>query len=321
MNRVDRLLALILHLQSRRVVTAEELAGHFELSVRTVYRDLNALGEAGVPIVAEAGVGYSLLRGYHLPPVMFTAAEAAALATGGVLVAEMTDASVSGSMQSALRKIRAVLPREEQDRIERIGSGTLLLEPKPKTPDAPHRVPLMEIQDALARRRVIRLAYRAGSSREHTQRDVEPLGLAHYLQHWHLIAWCRLRQDFRDFRTDRIESATVLTETFAPRENFDLQDHVLRMEDREPGVTIRIRIGDRGANRVRREWSLGLVTEEPTPDGVVFTLTAGRLEWFVNWLLSFGPWVTVLDPPGLRDQIVAAAEAAAAHHRGPPPVS
>jgi predicted DNA-binding transcriptional regulator YafY len=252
---------------------------------------------------------------------MFTAAEAAALATGGVLVAEMTDASVSGSMQSALRKIRAVLPREEQDRIERIGSGTLLLEPKPKTPDAPHRVPLMEIQDALARRRVIRLAYRAGSSREHTQRDVEPLGLAHYLQHWHLIAWCRLRQDFRDFRTDRIESATVLTETFAPRDNFDLQDHVLRMEDREPGVTIRIRIDDRGANRVRREWSLGLVTEEPTPDGVVFTLTAGRLEWFVNWLLSFGPWVTVLDPPGLRDQIVAAAEAAAAHHRGPPPVS
>jgi predicted DNA-binding transcriptional regulator YafY len=184
MNRVDRLLALILHLQSRRVVTAEELAGHFELSVRTVYRDLNALGEAGVPIVAEAGVGYSLLRGYHLPPVMFTAAEAA-----------------------------------------------------------------------------------------------------------------------------------------APRDNFDLQDHVVRMEDREPGVTIRIRIGDRGANRVRREWSLGLVTEEPTPDGVVFTLTAGRLEWFVNWLLSFGPWVTVLDPPGLRDQIVAAAEAAAAHHRGPPPVS
>lgn len=188
MNRVDRLLAMILHLQGRRVVTAEELAAHFELSVRTVYRDLNALGEAGVPIVAEAGVGYSLLRGFHLPPVMFSAEEASALATGTVLVGEMTDASLAGPMQSALRKIRAVLPREEQDRIERIARGTLLLEPKPR-PREGRGVDLVAVQDALARRRVVRLEYRAGSSGERTSRDVEPLGLAHYLQHWHLIAW------------------------------------------------------------------------------------------------------------------------------------
>jgi predicted DNA-binding transcriptional regulator YafY len=93
------------------------------------------------------------------------------------------------------------------------------------------------------------------------------------------------------------------------------------MEDHEPGVTIRIRIGERGANRVRREWSLGVVSEEPTPDGVVFTLTAGRLDWFVNWLLSFGPWVAVLEPAELRDRIVAAAHAAAAHHGAPPKAS
>src|SRR6187551_462883 len=99
MNRVDRLLALIVFLQSRRVVTAEQLAAHFELSVRTIYRDLAALGEAGVPIVAEAGVGYALLRGYHLPPVNFTAEEASALVTGGLLVGQFADASVRTRMQ------------------------------------------------------------------------------------------------------------------------------------------------------------------------------------------------------------------------------
>ena len=81
MNRVDRLLALILYLQSRRVVTAEEMAQHFELSIRTIYRDLAALGEAGVPIAAEAGVGYTLMKGYNLPPVNFSAEEASALVT------------------------------------------------------------------------------------------------------------------------------------------------------------------------------------------------------------------------------------------------
>lgn len=316
MNRVDRLLAMILHLQSRRVVTAEELAAHFELSVRTVYRDLNALGEAGVPIVAEAGVGYSLLRGFHLPPVMFSAEEASALATGTVLVGGMTDASLAGPMQSALRKIRAVLPREEQDRIERIAHGTLLLEPKPRSREG-QGVDLVAVQDALARRRVVRLEYRAGSSGERTSRDVEPLGLAHYLQHWHLIAWCRLRSDVRDFRLDRIGSAAVLPETFAPREDFDLQEHVRRMEDSEPGVTVRVLFSERGALRARREWSLGLVEETPVEGGVLFTLSAGRLEWFVNWLLSFGPWATVVEPPELRELIVSAAEAAAAHHRTP----
>src|SRR6185295_2389867 len=120
MNRVDRLLALILFLQLRRVVTAEQMAAHFELSVRTIYRDLAALGEAGVPIMAEAGVGYALMRGYHLPPVNFTAEEASALVTGGMLIEQFTDASVKNQMQGALQKVRAVLPAEHQERIARL---------------------------------------------------------------------------------------------------------------------------------------------------------------------------------------------------------
>jgi predicted DNA-binding transcriptional regulator YafY len=121
MNRIDRLTAMILMLQGHRVVTAEQLAEHFELSVRTVYRDISALGEAGVPIVAEAGVGYSLMRGYHMPPVMFTEEEAAALFTSGELCEQFGDESLKQSMKGALLKVRAALPDDRKDFLRRLG--------------------------------------------------------------------------------------------------------------------------------------------------------------------------------------------------------
>ena len=126
MNRTDRLVAMVLHLQGRRVVRAEELAGHFEVNIRTVYRDIAALGEAGVPISGEAGVGYCLMKGYQLPPVMFSVEEATSLFVGGELVKQYTDASLHTPMVSALDKLRAVLPRDRQDHIEKLTQRTLV---------------------------------------------------------------------------------------------------------------------------------------------------------------------------------------------------
>lgn len=314
MNRVDRMLSQILYLQSKRVVTAEEMARHFELSVRTIYRDLNALGEAGVPIVAEAGVGYSLMKGYHLPPVSFTSEEAGALATGGVLVGQMTDSSLSGPMRSALQKIRAVLPREQQEKIERIERATVLPERRTQA-DGRRPASLLQIQDALTRRRVLQLAYRSASKGESTVRSVEPLGLVHYLEHWHLIAWCRLRKDFRDFRLDRIEGLSLTTETFAIRPGFELDDYLQQIRADNSGVQIRARFDDAVAARARREWSLGLLDEQMVPGGVVLTLSSGELGWFVNWLLSFGMAATILEPVVLREMLVQAAESVAVHHK------
>src|SRR6266446_3271202 len=163
MNRVDRLIAIALRLQSRRVVRAEDLAGHFEISVRTVYRDIAALGEAGIPILAEAGVGYSLARGYHLPPVMFTAEEASALSIGGKLVEHLTDASLRKQMDSALLKIRSVLPRDRQDYLDRLERSTAVvaqghaLTPIPRLSSQA----LIPIQRGLAERRVLALEYQA----------------------------------------------------------------------------------------------------------------------------------------------------------------
>ena len=314
MNRVDRLLALILFLQSKRVVTAEELAGHFELSVRTIYRDLSALSEAGVPVIAEAGVGYSLMKGYHLPPVMFTSEEAGALAMGGVLVEQMTDSSLTTQMHSALQKIRAVLPREQQEKILRIESATLMLERRAVSINA-KRANLLQIQAALAGRCRLHLVYRSGSTGEATSRQVEPLGLTYYLQNWHLIAWCGLRGDFRDFRLDRVEGISVLSETFTVREGFQFSDYLRRVEANGAEVKIRVKFSGSSAVRARREWSLGIVGEETVADGTVLTLAAGRVEWFVSWLLSFGTAATVLEPAHLREKLIAAAQSAALHHK------
>jgi len=310
MNRVDRLLGMILFLQGRRVVRAEDMAAHYEISVRTVYRDLEALGEVGVPIVAEAGVGYSLVRGYHLPPVMFTAQEAGAIATGSVLVNQFTDVSLQAPMQSALMKIRAVLPIEQQRHLENIERSIAF--PRHKTTDA---VNLIELQQALAQRRVVRIEYQGAKDEQAKPRDIEPLFLIYYLERWHLMAWCRLRQDVRDFRTDRIQRITILKETFTPRDDVTYEKLRDLWRKESTSLTAKVLFAPLSAERARREWSLGVQNEVKRKDGSVLTLCTGSFDWMTGWLLSFGSNATVLEPPELRQRVIEAAERALAHHR------
>jgi len=310
MNRVDRLLGMILFLQGRRVTRAEDMAEHFEISVRTVYRDLAALGEVGVPIIAEAGVGYSLMRGYHLPPVMFTAQEAGAIATGSVLVNQFTDASLRAPMQSALMKIRAVLPADQQRHLENIERSIAF--PRNKTPEAAN---LIELQQALAQRRLVRIAYKGTKDEQPKTRDIEPVFLLYYLDHWHLIAWCRLRNEARDFRTDRIQSHTILKETFAPRENVTYEKLHELWQKESTGLTATVHFKTISVERARREWSWAVKSEKPNKDGITLALSTGSYDWMAGWLLSFGTNATIIDPPELRQKLVNLAEQALTHHR------
>jgi predicted DNA-binding transcriptional regulator YafY len=312
MNRVDRLLALILFLQSRRVVTAEQMAAHFELSVRTIYRDLVALGQAGVPILAEAGVGYTLMRGYHLPPVNFTTEEGSALVSGGLLVEQFADAAVKAQMHSALLKVRAVLPRDHQERITRLERGlATTANVKPPT-----QADLSLLQQALASLRVLSFSYQGAGKTATTERIAEPCGLIHYLERWHLIAWCRASRDYRDFRTDRMTHETLLRETFTPREDFSVAQYIRAMP--APTLRARVKFTALAADRAKREWWLGVLDEERVSGGIVLALAAVEWENLVRWLLSFEREVTVLAPESLRKSLVTAAENAAAHHAKKP---
>jgi predicted DNA-binding transcriptional regulator YafY len=211
MNRTDRLYALVEELRAiaPRPRSAHWLARRFEVSARTVERDISALQQSGVPIYAEPGRtgGYCLDKAHTLPPVNLTPGEAVAMA----LALQGLDGSpFQAAAASGLRKLVAAMQTDDAHAAEQIAGRVHLL----SVPERP-RVPRL-VADALSTRRVLRISYgdRAGAA---TVREIEPLGYVGSPTHWYLVAWCRLRQSIRAFRTDRIDTVTVTAEIPPPR--------------------------------------------------------------------------------------------------------
>jgi predicted DNA-binding transcriptional regulator YafY len=220
LSRLSRLVALITQLQTRRLLTATELAERFAVSVRTICRDMKALEAAGVPIVTEEGRGYSLLDGYRLPPITFTETEANALITAEKLVLQNKDASFVREFSEAINKVRAVLRTSTREKANRL-ADRMKFYPSP-SPD-PTSAYLSTLQQALTNHVPVRIAYRDRSDEEST-RVVEPFALLNTHDDWLLVAWCRLRNAYRMFRLDRIQSLSPLPETFEPHD-LTLRDY------------------------------------------------------------------------------------------------
>jgi predicted DNA-binding transcriptional regulator YafY len=318
MNRTDRLVAMVMHLQGRRLVRAEDMAAHFEVSVRTIYRDIAALGEAGVPITGEAGVGYSLVRSYHLPPVMLTADEAAALFVGAEMVRHFTDASVSAPMTAALDKLRAVLPPDRKEHVERIARQTVVMgrmcNGNASTQDPAVQPWLLAVQRAVALRRVLRLEYRGAGKIETTQRDVEPLGVVFHGGTWYLVAWCRLRGDLRHFRVDRVLHLEMLAELFPARADFSLTEHLDEKMTRAETLAARVWFAHEAQARAKNESYATLVPEAERDGGTEFSLYTYSLAWLARWILLFGAEAEAIEPAELRELVRTTAEAAAARY-------
>jgi len=205
----------------RKVTTARRIADELEVSERTVYRDIRDLILSGVPIHGQAGVGYALPKGFDLPPMMFTAEEVEALALGARIVASWTDSSFAKAATSALAKVEAVLPDRLKPRLER----TSLFAPKRQLPPVV-LANLAAARGAIGATRKLHFTY-AKPSGVRTKRTVHPIGLFFWGSVWTLVAWCELRQDFRSFRLDRIESTVVLEDKFEPATGQTLEDFFL----------------------------------------------------------------------------------------------
>jgi predicted DNA-binding transcriptional regulator YafY len=308
MNRTDRLVALVMYMQGRRLVRAEDMAAHFEVSVRTIYRDLAALSESGVPITGEPGVGYSLLRSYHLPPVMLTAEEASALFVGAEMARQFTDGSLQPPLEAALLKLRAVLPKDRQDYVDQLSKRTVVMGP-PCTTGAPavDRQWLLPLQDAAVRHRVVLLHYRGRGKEIDTVREVEPLGLMFHGGAWYMVGWCRLRGGMRHFRLDRIQRAEVKNETFVARAEFSLARHLQEVSQRESMVPVRLWFSERALERARRESYVPIIDERARDGGMEVSMATFSIQWVALWLLSFGGEAVVLEPDALRDQVTELA--------------
>ena len=311
MNRIDRLTGTILLLQTHRGLSADWLAAHWEISVRSVYRDLASLAEAGVPIYfCQERQGYALMDGFHLPPIQFTDEEAAALFVGGVVTRSMGDDSLKTPLRSALTKIRSVLPDDSRDYLNGLESSVGVW--SETSPTATSSARFMPVQDAVLRRRCIDMEYDTAGRGLISHRTVEPLGLLYYADHWHLIAYCRLRQDFRDFRLDRVLRLTVLEERFNGHDTFRI-DTFLEEAIRDCElIPVQLSLPHNKVERFRRELFGTPTSEESLPENRLrLSVLTHSEEWLVDWLLSFGPELTVEAPDSLRRKMTVTATAIA----------
>jgi predicted DNA-binding transcriptional regulator YafY len=234
---------------------------------------------------------------------------------GGEMVKQFTDASLHGPMASALDKLRAVLPRDRQDHVEKLVSRTIVRGRMSRnSPDVAGQRWMVTVQQGVVLRRVLRMTYRGLEREEETHRDVEPLGVVFYGGAWYLVAWCRLRVGIRHFRVDRIRRLELLPVTFTPPEDFSLAEHMGTSGAEGQSEPVRVWFHQYAQERAQRESYATLSPEKKRDGGAEFTLYSYSLEWTAQWLLSFGDRAEAVAPPKLRELVRAAAERIAAKH-------
>ncbi|HKV06843.1 MAG TPA: YafY family protein [Thermoanaerobaculia bacterium] len=231
MRRADRLFQIVQILRRRRLTTARHLAETLGISERTVYRDVRDLVGSGVPVEGEAGVGYRL-RGFDLPPLMFSRDEVEALVLGARIVQSWTDPGLARAASEALAKIEAALPRDRSHLVR----STPLFAPDDHWQEK-LSVDFTLLREAIRDCRRLRFCY-IDSQGATSERVVRPLGLSFYGPVWILAAWCELRQDFRAFRLDRIRDLEVLPGTFPQEPGRTLEDFLALMRAEEGRLAV-----------------------------------------------------------------------------------
>lgn len=219
-KRLSRLAAIITQLQTTRLVTATNLAERFRVSIRTIYRDIRALEQAGVPVLTEEGKGYYMMEGYRIPPLMFTENQANALILAEQLVLKNKDQSFVKDYCEAIDKIKAILRDSGKDKVNLLGERTRFDQNVNRERNSNN---ISELQYALTNFLLISIDYMNKEDLS-SNRIVEPFALVSTTENWLLIAWCRLRKEFRYFRLDRISKMVVMTEKFEPHK-MTLQEY------------------------------------------------------------------------------------------------
>ena len=209
-TRLSRLSAILTQLQTKRLLTAAKLAEKFNVSIRTIYRDIRALEQAGVPIITEDGKGYTLMEGYKIPPIMFSESQANALILAEQLVLKNKDISFIRDYTEAIDKIKAVLRQSEKDKANLLADRTRFEQNIRRERNSNN---ISQLQYALTNFYLVKIDY-TNEQGKTTNRIIEPFALISTTENWLLISWCRLRVEFRYFRLDRITKMEILTEQF-----------------------------------------------------------------------------------------------------------
>jgi predicted DNA-binding transcriptional regulator YafY len=229
MTRIDRLMGIITQLQAKKHLTIPQIATQFSISERTVFRDLKAIGEIGIPIMFEPDSGYSVGNGFFLPPISLTMEEANALSLAEPLVIRFADKSIQQHFGAALSKIKMVLGRVQREKMEITQSSAAHFVPDHYAHLMPATDYLTPLQTAIINQNIVRIGYINLDNNQST-REVEPIGLTFYSLNWHLIAWCHTKNAYRDFRTSRIQNITITLQNFRKKDHIGLNDYLQQVQ-------------------------------------------------------------------------------------------
>ena len=296
MNRIDRLFAILLMLQKHKhkPITAMTLGKRFEVSERTIYRDMQALMEMGIPIIASPAEGYLLSENFYLPPIVLSSDEAMALFLGAWMFKRYSQGAILHHIQTALQKIEAVLPHDAKTIVNQLAT-IIDFYPiqNPLNLDEPH---LMTLLHAIQARRVVHIVYRGYQETEATQRDIEPYHLTFSEGAWYVWAYCRLRKDIRAFRLSRIQAIESTDEKFT---------HKMMIPESPKTTEVIIQFSDTVLPHVREKQHYGFMRE--TDDNHMIYVVHDLAE-IRNWILGFGSQAQVISPLSLRQWMIEEAK-------------
>jgi predicted DNA-binding transcriptional regulator YafY len=312
LNRFDRTLSILVLLQSRKLVKAQQLADRFGVSLRTIYRDIRSLEAAGVPIIGEAGSGYSIMEGYRLPPVMFSREEASSFVAAEKLMSQFTDRGLGAHFESAMRKIRSVLKGGEKDWLAALDAQVWVRNGRALFNEAiPNALEILFRSIALQQQ--VYLEYRSFTARQPQVRHIEPVGVFHEHDHWYLYAFCHLRNEYRQFRTDRIVVIRPTDQPFIKKHN-ELPNYE-KQEDSCPKTRVVIAV-TKGVMRYLESGKkyYGFVSQEEKDEEVELVFeTYETLDGLARWYLMFGDCARVIEPAAFKEKVQALLEKTSAN--------
>lgn len=318
MHRLDRLAGLLTSLQTGRWKTSEQLASRYKISARTVYRDIRSLQEAGVPVISEAGKGYSIMEGYRLPPVMFTREEAVSLLTGEKLLQKQSSGQLKKDYHEAMEKVRAVLRGQDRDFVETLDRKLKVYHYPVQQHTLLHEQLFRALQEAIYRSQVLHISYYSPVTEESTQREVEPMGLIQMGHYWYLAAWCRLRNDYRSFRLDRVGKYAATGMFSSETGPHSMEACIQSFQRKQGGEKVVVffhpdlvrYLGD-------QKFQYGWVQEKARDGGLEMTFLTDSLEQISRWLLSWGNKVSVVGPEELGKRMRVLVTELFEHHVSP----
>jgi predicted DNA-binding transcriptional regulator YafY len=303
-NTATRLITLIFLLQNQSNQKASELAEKLGVSLRTIHRYFGMLDEMGVPVYSERGPygGFSLVRGYKMPPLVFTLEEAVAVVLGTGMVEELWGELYREAARGALAKLENLLPDEQGREVawarqSLVATGMHRASLKAQTPA------LEKLRRAVREHRSVRMDYQSSQVPHATQRGLDPYALVHRWGWWYVIGFCHVHREVRTFRVDRISEIALSEMTFSPAQDFNLKAYLKNEMQAQPQMVARLRFEPAFAHLIAGNQSYW-ETVEPGPDGAVeVTFAAPTLEWAASTTLAYGPAVEVLEPPALRTMV------------------